>query len=303
MKAKQGTFRSVAGEELEKRLWLPEGQPKGVLQLLHGMAEHIDRYEATAQRLNQAGFAVVGHTHLGHGGQAKTLGHFAKKGGWDALIDDTQALRLATQAEYPGLPYFLLGHSMGSFVARGYALKYEKGLQGLVLSGTGHFDPLIVTVGRLVANLLCALGAGEKPSGLLAAMSNAGYNKSYAQVRTTYDWLSSDQDVVDAYIADPFCGFPFTARGYRDMFDGLARLYPGHLGSMEKAIPVLLFAGKEDPVGAYGKGVEKVGDELKAAGAQDVTVKLYDGGRHEMFNEKGKETVWADLIAWMEKRM
>ena len=162
------------------------------------MAEHIDRYDATAKALNKAGFAVVGHNHLGHGQGAKVPGHFAKKGGWDALIEDTHAVRNATQAAYPGIPYFLLGHSMGSFVVRGYALKYEKGLSGVILSGTGHFDLPIVAVGRLIARLQCALGGGEKPSGLLASMSSAGYNKTYGQARTTFD-----EKELAAILGDP----------------------------------------------------------------------------------------------------
>lgn len=297
------TFLSVTGAALEKRLWLPQGEPRAVVQVAHGMAEHIDRYDATAKALNAAGFAVAGHNHLGHGEKAGRLGYFAKKGGWDALIADAHALRQATQAAYPGIPYFLLGHSMGSFVARGYALKHEKGLAGLILSGTGHFDPPVLAVGLLIARVQCALGGGQKPSGILASMSSAGYNKTYGQARTTFDWLSSDNAVVDAYIADPFCGFPFTARAYRDMFEGLTRLYPRKLTAMEKDIPVLLFSGADDPVGTYSKGVKKVAEEIRRAGVRDVTVKLYEGSRHEMLNEKGKERVWADVIGWMEERI
>ncbi len=301
--ARRDTFVSVSGEVLDRRLWLPSEAPKAVLQLAHGMAEHIDRYEQTAQALTAAGYAVVGHTHMGHGQNAKVLGNFGKKDGWDVLIQDTHALRQWAQAAYPGIPYFLLGHSMGSFVVRGYCLQHEQGLAGVILSGTGHFDPLIVTVGNLLASLMCALGQGEKPSPFLASMSNAGYNKTYANVSTSYDWLSSEAAVVDAYIADPFCGFHFTARGYRDMFRGLARLYPGKLGAMDQTVPVLLLSGSDDPVGAYGPGVEKVAREIEAVGVGDVTVKLYPGGRHEMFNEKERGQVWADLIAWMDQRM
>lgn len=297
------TFLSVTGETLQKRLWLPQGEPQAVVQLIHGMAEHIDRYDPTAHALNAAGLAVAGHNHLGHGQGAQVLGHFAQKGGWEALIEDTHALRRATQEAYPGIPYFLLGHSMGSFVARGYALKHEKGLAGLILSGTGHFDPPILAVAGLIARVQCALGGGKKPSAILASMSSAGYNKSYGQARTTFDWLSSDHTVVDAYIADPFCGFTFTARAYRDLFHGLTQLYPQKLSAMEKDVPVLLFSGQEDPVGAYGKGVEKVAREIRGAGVKDVTVRLYENARHEMFNEQARKQVWADVIAWIEERI
>lgn len=294
------TFQSVTGEQLEKRLWLPQGQPKAVVQLVHGMAEHIDRYEETAQALSGAGFVLVGHTHLGHGAKAATLGHFAKESGWDALIDDTHALRLQTAGAYPDLPYFLLGHSMGSFVVRGYCLGYAKGLSGILLSGTGHFAPGIVSMGLLIARLQCALGLGEKPGRLLDKISNAGRNSRYSPPRTAFDWLSSREEVVDAYIADPYCGFPFTVRGYRDLFLGLKRLYPVHLSTMEREIPIWLFSGDMDPVGDYGKGVEAVARELREAGVADVTVTLYPGGRHEMFNEKDRQAVWADVTTWIE---
>ena len=299
----QGTFRSAAGAVLTKRLWLPTGKPKAVLQLSHGMAEHIDRYDETAKRMNEAGFAVVGHTHLGHGAQAAALGYFHKEGGWDALINDTHTLRVETACAYPDIPYFLLGHSMGSFVVRTYCLQRQKGLAGVILSGTGHFPPLRLASGLMVANVQCALGMAQKPSKLLDRLSTAGYTKRYENVRTKFDWLSVDSAVVDEYIADPYCGYLFTASAYRDMFRGLARLYPSKLDKMEKDIPVFLFAGDMDPVGAYGEGVRKVAEEIRAAGVEDVTMRLYSGGRHEMLNEPEKANVCNDIIRWMEEKM
>lgn len=299
----QATFPSVAGQQLEKRLWLPEGEPKAILQLVHGMAEYIDRYDETAKQMNEAGFLVVGHTHLGHGPGAQQLGHFSKKNGWDALIDDTHALRKETAAAYPNLPYFLLGHSMGSFVVRTYCLKYEQGLAGVILSGTGHFDPITLGAGKLIANLQCALGSAEKPSKMLERISTSGNNQKYENPRTDFDWISADDAVVDAYLADPYCGFTFTARAYRDMFTGLSRLYPKYLTEMEKDIPVYLFSGSMDPVGKYGEGVKKVAGEIQAAGVLSVSIKLYEGGRHEMFNERDRQVVWGDLILWMENVM
>ena len=299
----QSAYRSVAGPELEKRLWLPEGQPKAMLQLVHGMAEHIGRYDATAQRMNEAGYAVVGHTHLGHGEKAERLGYFAKDNGWDALIQDTHTLRLETEAACPGLPYFLLGHSMGSFVVRCYCLQQGAGLTGVILSGTGHFKPSILAAASLVARLQCAMGGETKPSALLQRMSSAGYNKTYGDVRTSFDWLSADEAVVNAYIEDPYCGFPFTAQAYWDLFNGLKRLYPGKMAAQEKDVPVLLLSGDRDPVGNYGRGVRKVAEEIKAAGVRDVTMKLYPGNRHELFNDLDRETVWNDLIHWTKEAM
>lgn len=297
-----GTFVSATGEELEKALWPTQGAPRGVVQFVHGMAEHIRRYDAAAQALNAAGYAVVGHTHAGHGEKARQLGYFADKDGWDALISDVHALRLETQKAYPGVPYVLLGHSMGSFVVRGYCLKYEKGLSGVALSGTGHFERPVVAAGRAVARLQCAFGGARKPAKLVEKLSSSGYNQGYEDPQTPFDWLSRDREVVAAYIADPYCGFTFTARAYDDMFEGLSRLYPDRLGAMEKDIPVYLFSGDQDPVGGHGKGVELVARELREAGVRDVTVRLYPGGRHEMFNEINREEVYADLIAWLDEK-
>lgn len=183
-----GTFASVTGQTLERVLWPTEGTPRGVVQLVHGMAEHISRYDTAAQALNAAGYAVVGHTHPGHGEKAPLLGYW--ENGWDALIEDVHALRLETQKEYAGAPYFLLGHSMGSFVVRGYCLKHEKGLAGVVLSGTGHFTRPVVTLAKAIASLQCALGGERKPSRLVEKLSSSGYNRGYDDVKTPFDWLS-----------------------------------------------------------------------------------------------------------------
>ena len=297
------TFPSVTGMGLESRMWLPQGEPRAVVQLVHGMAEHIARYDAAAKRLNDAGFLVVGHTHLGHGAAAGTLGWFADAKGWDAMVSDVHVLRLSTQASYPNVPYFMLGHSMGSFIVRTYAQRYEDGLAGVILSGTGHFEPLILNAGLLIANLQCLFGGEKKPSKLLERISFAGYNSGFDKVRTAFDWLSKDPDIVDAYMADPYCGFPFTAGGYRDMFRGLKNLYPQNLTGMDKDVPVYLLSGASDPVGARGQGVRITADELRAAGVRDVTVQLYEGGRHEMFNEVERQKVLTDLIDWLQGKL
>ena len=299
----RGSFRSVTGQELEKRLWPAEGQPKAVVQFVHGMAEHIDRYDAPAKALNQASFIVVGHTHLGHGQNAAVKGYFADKDGWAALIEDTNALRRETQAQYPDLPYFLLGHSMGSFVARTYCLKYEEGLAGAIFSGTGQIGKVIVTARSAIAANQCFFVVEQNHCILQHHMNFSANNKKVENPKTDSDWLTRDAEQVALYKADPLCGFPFTARAYADMFSGLRRLYPEHLSAMKQDIPVLLFAGDHDPVGSNGQGVRQVYEEIKAAGVQDVTLKLYEGGRHEMLNEINREEVYADLIGWLNSKL
>lgn len=299
--AQETTIRSVTGQELELLYWPCEGQAKGVVQLVHGMAEHIHRYEDTAKALNAAGYHVVGHTHLGHGKQAKIQGYFADENGWEAVLSDTHSVRQWAQEQFPGAKHFLLGHSMGSFVARCYALRHPD-LDGLIISGTGHFDKAILTAGGLIASLQGLFGGAAKPCKLLHTMNFAANNKTVENPKTECDWLSRDEAQVAAYAADPLCGFMFTAKAYGDMFDGLRMLYPEKLSAMNPEVPVLLFSGDHDPVGKNGEGVRKVHEELKAAGIKDLTLKLYEGGRHEMFNELNREEVWADLATWLDAR-
>ncbi|NLO86138.1 MAG: alpha/beta hydrolase [Clostridiales bacterium] len=299
----KSTFKSTAGDILQKRVWTFEGEPKGIVQFAHGMAEHIDRYQDTAERLNKAGYIVVGHNYLGHGKRAKVKGYFADKNGWDALIEDVHAIRQDMQKQYPSVPYFIFGHSMGSMLIRTYCLKHEQGLAGVILSGTGHFDKMTVTAGSLIAKIQCAFGYAKKPSKLIDKISFSAFNNQFKNPRTPNDWLSRDESQVDRYLADEYCGFVFTAGGYRDMFTGLRRLYPENLGAMEKDIPILMFSGALDPVGANGVGVTKVADEIKAVGVTDFTLKLYPDGRHEMLNEINREEVWSDIIAWLDAKL
>lgn len=295
-----GTFTSSTGQTLDKRLWLPEGAPKGIVQFVHGMAEHMDRYDAPARALCDGGYMVVGHTHLGHGPKAATLGYFADNHGWDRLLDDIHLLRQETERAYPGVPYYLLGHSMGSFAVRCYLMEHGQGLRGAVLSGTGWFGNGSVKAGLALAGLLCALGQGRKPAPLVNQLAFSASNKAFAPNRTAFDWLSRDNVQVDRYVADPYCGFLFTASGYRDMFRGLERLRKlDELKKIPKELPVYLFSGDKDPVGNQGAGVNKVAEELRQAGLRDVSVKLYPGGRHEMFNEINAQEVYADLLAWL----
>ncbi len=293
---------STTGQALDARLWLQEGEPRGVVQLVHGMAEHIDRYDEPASALAAAGFAVVGHTHLGHGPKAVIQGHFADADGWQRLIDDVHRLRRMTQERFPGLPYFILGHSMGSFVTRCYLQEHGDGLAGAVLSGTGYFSKGTVMAALAVSNLVCLFGGARKPSPLIDRLAFGASNKPFAPNRTPFDWLSRDDAQVDRYIADPYCGFLFTGSGYRDLFRGLSRLTkPEGLRKMPHNLPVLFFSGDHDPVGSMGKGVERVAAQFRQSGMTDVTVRLYSGGRHEMFNELNNASVYADLITWLRR--
>ncbi|MGN0745247.1 MAG: alpha/beta fold hydrolase [Aristaeellaceae bacterium] len=296
------TFSSTAGPALDARLWRPEGEPRAVVQLVHGMAEHMDRYDPVARQMNRAGLAVVGHTHLGHGPRAQRQGYFANHDGWQHLIDDVHRLRGIAREQFPGLPYLLLGHSMGSFVTRCYLQEHGEGLAGAMLSGTGHFDRKTVTAALAAANLVCLVGGARKPSPLIDRLAFGGYNKPFAPNRTDFDWLSRAEAEVGRYIADPYCGFLFTGSGYRELFRGLKRLTDLEaLKRMPKELPLLLISGDSDPVGGMGRGVEQVAREMRDAGMKHVEVRLYPGGRHEILNETNRDEVVGDVIRFVEQ--
>ncbi|MDY4139077.1 MAG: alpha/beta hydrolase [Eubacteriales bacterium] len=296
------TFSSTAGPALDARLWRPEGTPRAVVQLVHGMAEHMDRYDPVARRLNRTGLAVVGHTHLGHGPRAQRQGYFADHDGWQHLIDDVHRLRGIAQEQFPGLPYLMLGHSMGSFVTRCYLQEHGEGLAGVMLSGTGHFDRKTVTAALAAANLVCLFGGARKPSALIDQLAFGGYNKPFAPCRTDFDWLSRAEAEVDKYVADPYCGFLFTGSGYRELFRGLKRLTDLEaLRRMPPELPLLLISGDSDPVGGMGRGVEQVAREMRDAGMKHVEVRLYPGGRHEILNETNRDEVVRDVIIFVEQ--
>jgi len=293
---------SVTGKPIDVFVWKPEGDVRCVVQLVHGMAEHMARYDSVARALAEKGCLVVGHTHIGHGPQADIKGYFAAKDGWQCLIDDVHQIRQNVQKQHPGVPYVLLGHSMGSFVVRCYLMQYAEGLSAAVLSGTGWYDRPLVTAGRTLAKIMCALGQSKKPGLLIDKVAFGGSNKPFEPARTPFDWLSRDEQQVDAYVADPLCGFPFTNKGYQDMFDGLMALSdPDAAKNIPKNLPVLLLSGDKDPVGQMGQGVEKVAQQMRDAGVKDVTVRLFKDGRHEMFNETNAGEVYDFLAGWIDR--
>ena len=295
------TFPSSDGiHQIHTVLWLPEGEPRGVVQLVHGICEYILRYEPVAQYLNDHGFAVVGHDHLGHGLTATGPEEYGYFSDWNQVVTDVYHLRSQTGERFSGLPYFLLGHSMGSFVTRTYLIDHPGTLTGCILSGTGQETPLNVAAGKF----LTGLGDPRKVNKLFFDLSIGGYNRAFRPNRTTDDWTCRDEAVVDARLKDPLCNFKTTAGLNHAMMGGLQYIAnKANLARMDKDTPVYFFAGDNDPVGAMGKGVRKVADWFREAGVKDVTVKLYPGGRHEMLNEINKEEVFADTLAWIENHM
>jgi len=299
-------FPSVSGLcDIHAAKFLPEdpSSVKAVIQIAHGMAEHLERYEPFADVLCAHGFAVYINDHVGHGKSVKNddeLGYFGKKDGWQNFLGDCRKLMETAQSEFPGKPYIFFGHSMGSFIARAFSAKYAADLAGAVFCGTAGPNPA-AAAGIIIANLISKLKGDHYRSKLIDNIAFGSYNKR-TPGRTPFDWLSRDDFQVDKYIADPYCGFLFTANGYRDMFT-LLNAVSGKdwFASFDKNLPVLLIAGGDDPVGPYGDGVKKVRDLLAANGKKNITMHIYEGGRHEILNESALfDKVCDDVIAWAE---
>lgn len=301
-------FPSCDGlHQIHAAQWLPEGRPRAVVQIVHGISEYVRRYDRFARFLASQGFLVCGEDHLGHGKTAEAdgiYGWFAQEDGWSKVLTDVHTLRERMGQEYPGIPYFIFGHSMGSFLTRNYLIQWPGSVSGAILSGTGQESPLTVRLGRLAASAARRIGRGQAVSPLINALSLGAYNRQFAPNRTSVDWISRDETVQDAYLADPLCNFLPTAGMFRDMMDGLSLIGdPQNLKKMDPSTPVFFLSGDKDPVGQQGKGVEKVYEMFRAAGCTDVTCHLYRDGRHEMLNELNYEQVQRDILEWLEQRL
>lgn len=302
------TFLSNNGKtNIHVRRCTPDGTVRGIVQIAHGIAEHIKRYDGFAQYLADNGFLVVGNDHLGHGQSITSdadLGFFAETRGWDLAVSDMHKLYEITHAQFPSLPYFLFGHSMGSFLARTYIIRYPNDLCGAIICGTGQQSALIVAGGKLMGNMECKKNGPRYKSEKLNAMAFGSYNKGFAEHRTDYDWISRDSAIVDRYISDPLCGFIPSAGLFTDMMTGLQFIgKQDNISRMRKTLPLFLIAGDKDPVGENGKGVRRVYNLFKKAGMQDVSIKLYPECRHEILNELNKDEVMQDVLDWLQRKL
>jgi alpha-beta hydrolase superfamily lysophospholipase len=293
------------GVKLALYVWpAPSGPIKAAVQIAHGLGEHAARYDRLAQALTRAGYAVYASDHRGHGQTARKpddYGHFADRDGWTRVVEDLHAVNAYIARERPSLPRVLFAHSFGSFVAQDYLSRYGDTLVGAVLSGTNSGVATAVKLGLGVAYLeRLRLGAHNK-SKLLFANSIGAYNKRFAPTRTASDWLSRDAAEVDKYVDDPMCGFDLTVQGWIDLMGGLIRIeHPALQQRVPKSLPVYLFAGDQDPVGRAGKGPRALLAAYQRAGLSCVSLKLYEGGRHEMVNELNRDQVVDDLVTWLD---
>lgn len=286
--------------------WTPEESPKAVVQIVHGIAEFIERYDEFAAYLNGLGFLVVAEDHMGHGqsvGENGIQGYF--HGGWFTAVEDTMTLLRETQAAYPDIPYVLFGHSMGSFMARTILCKYpDSGISAAVICGTGWQPAALLPPVTRFIEAVCRKDGEDKPSAFLENLVFGSYNKRVEHPRTAYDWLSRDAKIVDAYIAHPMCGFTPTAGLLREMMKGLTYIEkPAHLEAMKKDLPVFFVAGGDDPVGSYGKGVRHTVSQFRKAGMTDVSCRIYPLCRHEILNEINRQEIFEDICGWILKKV
>ena len=296
-------FKSGSGARLHGCRWTPDSQVRAVLQIVHGIAEYVERYDGFANFLNRQGILVVAEDHMGHGksiSQECPQGYFA--GGWQTAVDDTYRLTRDTMAEFRDVPFILFGHSMGSFMARTILAKYpDSGITAAVICGTGWQPAPVLAAGKAACALVCRAKGERAPSPLLQAMAFGTYNRKVEYPRTPYDWLSRDNSVVNAYKADPLCGFTPTAGLMRDMMEGIAYIQrEENLAKMGKALPVLSIAGGDDPVGSYGAGVRTAAEAFRKAGMERVDVRIYPLCRHELLNEINREEIMDDVSRWID---
>ena len=281
--------------------FLPEGTPVAVLQICHGMAEHLTRYADLAEYMAKNGVIVIGCDHLGHGKSMDpdgAPGYFGDGHALTVLVEDQKKLLEEVRKTYKHLPYILLGHSMGSFVARRFISEYRELLDGVIICGTAGPDTP-AAFGVAFASIVGAFSKKKKPNKLLAGVAFGSYNKKTGSKKLN-SWLTRDETIVDAYNADPLCGFAFTPSGYKQVFECIKTVNaPEWAGTVEKRLSILVTAGEEDPVGSYGKGPRAVYDALKEAEIDDVELKMYEGCRHEIHNELNKDEVYADFLAFV----
>lgn len=287
--------------------WTPVGREIiGVVQIAHGVAEYAMRYEPFAKYLCDHGFVVVANDHLGHG-QSVIEGcpmiYLGDQDGWWNTVDDMEELHRRTAKVFAGKPYFIFGHSMGSFLARTHLIRYPGAVDGCILCGTGHMSAMIVSGGKMVADKEIKRLGRKAYSVKTDRLAFDAYNKRFSPNRTAFDWLSTNEANVDSYIDDPLCGGKTTLGLFRDMLDGMGYIAKqANINKMDKEMPVYFISGDQDPVGDMGKGVQKAHDCFKKAGIRDLSIKLYHGLRHEILNENGKKYVYRDVLDWLEAR-
>lgn len=309
IKKEEFYFDSRDGEhKIHAVKWIPETEkPVCILQIVHGMAEYVERYDEFAAYLANKGILVVGDDHLGHGKSVtpgEPYGYFCKEDAPTVLVRDEHRLKKMIQEQHVGVPYIILGHSMGSFITRNYLLRYGSGIDGAIIMGTGMQPKAVVMAAAALAAFQKVFCGGRHVSKLIDKAAFGSYNKRIESPKTDADWLSANEENVQKYLEDPLCGFVFTVNGFQTLFKLIRNLYDKEkLKTMPKNLPVFFVAGAEDPVGDYGRSVERVYQSYKDLGMENVQIKLYPGDRHEILNETDREDIYGDIYRWLLQRI
>ncbi len=295
-------FTALDGTEIYASIWECPS-PTAVVQIIHGMAEQISRYNEFAQYLNSRGFVVAGEDHRGHGktaGSLENAGWLAQADGWQKMVDDNVQLGNKLRKDYPDLPFFIIGHSMGSFIARNLVADNPDNIDRVILSGTGWFESSQTAPLRMIAKMQKAFQGSKAKAKLIDKLAFGGNNKQFNPGRTGFEWLSRDEKQVDLYVADPYCGFVATAGFYVDFAEGLDIISNEQTFRKTPAeLPILLYSGEKDPVGGNGAGVQKVFEMYKNTGHSKAEMVLNPGGRHESLNETNRTEVYKIFADWL----
>lgn len=282
--------------------WEPEGQPRAILQIVHGITDHAERYDDFAAYMAELGYLVVAEDHMGHGrsaGKKTVRGYF--NGGWFCAVGDAYQLLVQTKGEFSDLPYVLFGHSMGSFMVQTMLQKYpDCGIDACILCGTGWQPTIGVSAAIKLCEVICRLSGDKKPSPRLQTVLFGAFNRRVEHPRTVYDWINRNNREVDAYLADPLCRDPVTAGLMRDMLTGISYIQTReNLERMDKDLPVLIISGGDDPVGNFGEGARKTAECFREVGMLSVTTRIYPLCRHEILHEINKKDIYQDIADWL----
>ncbi len=298
--AERLSLQAEDGHRILVEVWAPE-QPRCVIHLLHGLGEHAARYERFAAACNNNGIAVIAHNHRGHGENCPSgdLGHYADERGWEKIIDDVDTVQQSVRQQFAGVPITLLGHSMGSYIAQSYVIRRQPDIANMILSASTFAPRIQLQVGHWLAAFECWRLGGREKSALLNKLGFGDFNKRFAPNRSPFDWLSRDEREVDKYVADPLCGQDSSCQLWHDLTGGLLEI--GAKRALQKIradLPILITGGTHDPVGGQA-GLTKLNNAYLKSGHSAVTLKLYEEGRHEMFNETNRDEFTRDLIEWI----
>jgi len=285
--------------------WLPDEEPKAILQIAHGVTEYILRYEELARFLTEKGIAVVGNDHLGHGKSISENAepmYFGPEGSWNWVVDDIRTYMDLTKNKYPNIPYYLLGFSLGSFVARTFLIKYTEKLDGAIIIGTGQTPSFQIALAKFMANKEAKKVGEEHTSPTIRKLTFETYNRIFAPNRTKFDWLCSSEKSIDEYIKDPMRGGDMSAGLFREMLSGMAfSAKQDNINKIDNKMPILFLSGDKDPVGEKGKGVKRVYNCFKKAGIKNVEMKLYSGLRHDILHEECRQDIFNDILKFINE--